>query len=68
MLATKFERDSESLSHLSLVEKYFRRKKTGENVQPEELSNSRNGFGHDDNEGENVDDEKHCKTLSGLHR
>ena len=40
--------------------------KAGENDQPEELSNARKGFGHDNNEGENFDDEKHCKTLSGV--
>ena len=38
--------------------------KAGENDQPEELSNTSNGFGHDDNEGKNSDDEKHCKALS----
>ena len=31
--------------------------KTGEN-QPEELSKASNGFGHDNNKGENFDDEK----------
>ena len=25
-----------------------------------------NSFGHDDNEGENFDVEKHCETLSGV--
>ena len=38
--------------------------KAGENHQPQELSNTRNGFAHDDNEGKNFDDEKQCKTLS----
>ena len=38
--------------------------KAGENHQPEELLTARSGFAHDDNEGENFDDEKHCKTLS----
>ena len=41
-------------------------RKAGENDQPEELSNARNGFGYDDNEGENFDVEKHCKILSGV--
>ena len=35
--------------------------KAGENDQPKELSNANNGFIHDDNEGENFDDGKHCK-------
>ena len=38
--------------------------KVGENDQPKELSNTNDGFIHDDNEGENFDDGKHCKTLS----
>ena len=38
--------------------------KTGENDQPKELLNANNGFIHDENEGENFDDGKHCKTLS----
>ena len=29
--------------------------KAGENYQPEELSNARNGFAHHDDEGENFD-------------
>ena len=36
------------------------------NDKTEELANARNGFGHDNNEGKNIDDQKHCKTLSGL--
>ena len=40
--------------------------KAGENNQPEELSNPPNGFGHDNNEGENFNDEKHSKGLSGV--
>ena len=40
--------------------------KAGENHQPEELSNTRNGFAHDDNEGKDFDDEKQCKTLSEM--
>ena len=40
--------------------------KAGENDQPEELSNAHNVFGHDDNEGENFDDKKHCKRLIGV--
>ena len=39
---------------------------SGEIDQPEELSNAGNGSGHEDNEGANFDDEKHCKTLSGV--
>ena len=38
--------------------------KARENDQPEEISNARNGSGHDDNKGENFDDEKHCKTMN----
>ena len=37
--------------------------KTEKNDQLEKHSNARNGFDHDNNEGENFDDEKHCKTL-----
>ena len=37
-----------------------------ESDQPEELSNARNVLGHDDKEGENFDDEKHSKRLSGV--
>ena len=44
----------------------MRRDKAGENDQPEVLSNVRNVFGHDDKEGENFDDEKHCKRLNGV--
>lgn len=40
--------------------------KTGENEKPEELSNARNTFGQDNNEGKNFDNEKHCKTLFGV--
>ena len=40
--------------------------KTGENDQPEELQNALNGFGLDDNECENFDDEKHCETPNGV--
>ena len=46
---------------------YFRRIKAGEKDQPEELSSARNDCNiNDDNEGEKFDDEKHCKTLSGV--
>ena len=34
------------------------------NDKPEELANAHNGFGHGNNEGKNIDDQKHCKTLS----
>ena len=40
--------------------------KAGENDQLEKLSNVRNIFGHDNNEGEHFDVEKHCKTLSAV--
>ena len=42
------------MSHLSLGGGI----KARENDQPEELSNARNGFGHNDNEGENFDCKK----------
>ena len=44
----------------------MRRDKAGENDQPEVLSNARNVSGHDDKEGGNFDDEKHCKNLNGV--
>ena len=40
--------------------------KTRENDQPEELPNASNSLGQDDNKGEKFDDEKHCKTISGV--
>ena len=40
--------------------------KAGENHQPAELSNARNGFANDDNQSENFNDDKHCKTLSEI--
>ena len=40
--------------------------KAGENHQTEELSNARNDFAPDNNDGKNFNDVKHCKTLSEI--
>ena len=62
--------NSEKLTRLNSnqlgIENTPRAIKAGENHQPEELSNTRNGFAHDDNEGKDFDDEKQCKTLSEM--
>ena len=50
----------------SRIKNTWERIKAGENDQPEALSHARNGFGYDNNEGENFNDKKHCKTLSGV--
>ena len=53
-------------SFKSGIENTSRGIKAGENDQPKEVSNARSGFGHDNNEGKNFDDQKQCKTLSGV--
>ena len=40
--------------------------KAGEIYQPEELSNAHNGFSHDNNANESLNDEKHWKTLQNI--
>ena len=40
--------------------------KVGENCQPEELSNARNGYSHGNNESQSFNDEKHSKILQNI--
>ena len=46
--------------------KTTKKNKTKKTTNLKNLQMHTNSFGHDDNEGENFDVEKHCETLSGV--